>query len=103
LLRAAGVTVVPARRLPDLLWALPPVLGPERVAWLADRPGRGSAPPPDSLPDRHARTSRVAGARHRDELAALRARIDDLSRQNAALLGAMITDTMHPEDRAKEL
>jgi Nuclease-related domain len=36
-LRAEGVTVVPARRLPDLLWALPPVLGPERVAWLADR------------------------------------------------------------------
>ena len=32
-----GVTVVPARRLPDLLVALPPVLGPERVAWLADR------------------------------------------------------------------
>jgi hypothetical protein len=37
LLRAEGVTVVPARRLPDLLGALPPVLGPERVAWLADR------------------------------------------------------------------
>ena len=36
-LRAEGVTVVPARRLPDLLGALPPVLGPERVAWLADR------------------------------------------------------------------
>jgi Nuclease-related domain len=36
-LRAEGVTVVPARRLPDLLQALPPVLGPERVAWLADR------------------------------------------------------------------
>jgi hypothetical protein len=36
-LRAEGVTIVPARRLPDLLWALPPVLGPERVAWLADR------------------------------------------------------------------
>ena len=36
-LRAEGVTVVPARRLPDLLCALPPVLGPERVAWLADR------------------------------------------------------------------
>jgi hypothetical protein len=36
-LRADGVTVVPARRLPDLLYALPPVLGPERVAWLADR------------------------------------------------------------------
>ena len=37
LLRAEGVTVVPARRLPNLLGALPPVLGPERVAWLADR------------------------------------------------------------------
>jgi hypothetical protein len=37
LLRADGVTIVPARRLPDLLQALPPVLGPERVAWLADR------------------------------------------------------------------
>jgi Nuclease-related domain len=37
LLEAEGVTVVPARRLPDLLGALPPVLGPERVAWLADR------------------------------------------------------------------
>jgi hypothetical protein len=36
-LRAEGVAVVPARRLPDLLQALPPVLGPERVAWLADR------------------------------------------------------------------
>ena len=37
LLRAEGVTIVPARRLPDLLCALPPVFGPERVAWLADR------------------------------------------------------------------
>jgi hypothetical protein len=36
-LRADGVTIVPARRLPDLLQSLPPVLGPERVAWLADR------------------------------------------------------------------
>jgi hypothetical protein len=36
-LRADGVTIVPARRLPDLLQALPPVLGPERVSWLADR------------------------------------------------------------------
>ena len=31
------VSVVPARRVPDLLQALPPILGPERVAWLADR------------------------------------------------------------------
>jgi hypothetical protein len=37
LLRAEGVTLVPARRLSDLLQGLPPVLGPERVAWLADR------------------------------------------------------------------
>jgi len=37
LLQADGVTIVPARRLPDLLQALPPILGPERVAWLADR------------------------------------------------------------------
>jgi hypothetical protein len=35
--RVEGVTVVPARRLPDLLQTLPPFLGPERVAWLADR------------------------------------------------------------------
>jgi hypothetical protein len=34
---ADGATVVPARRVPDLLYALPPILGPERVAWLADR------------------------------------------------------------------
>ena len=37
LLQADGVTVVPARRVPGLLQALPPMLGPERVAWLADR------------------------------------------------------------------
>jgi hypothetical protein len=36
-LEADGVTVVPAGRVPDLLRALPSVLGPERVAWLADR------------------------------------------------------------------
>jgi hypothetical protein len=36
-LQADGVTIVPARRVPDLLGALPAVLGPERVAWLADR------------------------------------------------------------------
>jgi hypothetical protein len=39
-LHADGVTVVPARRLPDLLGALPPALGPERIAWLADRARR---------------------------------------------------------------
>ena len=32
-----GVPVVPARRLPSMLRALPAVLGPERVAALADR------------------------------------------------------------------
>jgi hypothetical protein len=32
-----GVTVAPASRVPDLLRALPPTLGPLRVAWLADR------------------------------------------------------------------
>jgi len=36
-LQADGVTVAAARRVPDLLQALPPILGPERVAWLADR------------------------------------------------------------------
>jgi hypothetical protein len=36
-LQADGVTIVPARRVPDLLQALPAMLGPERVAWLADR------------------------------------------------------------------
>ena len=37
LLQADGVTILPARRLPGLLQGLPPRLGPERVAWLADR------------------------------------------------------------------
>jgi len=37
LVQADGVTIVPARRVPDLLQALPPILEPERVAWLADR------------------------------------------------------------------
>ena len=32
-----GVPVVPARRLPSMLCQLPAVLGPERVAWLADQ------------------------------------------------------------------
>jgi hypothetical protein len=36
-LTADGVIVAPARRMPDLLEALPAILGPERVAWLADR------------------------------------------------------------------
>jgi len=36
-LQADGVTILPARRVPGLLQALPSILGPERVAWLADR------------------------------------------------------------------
>ena len=32
-----GVPVLPARRLPSMLRALPEVLGPERVAVLADQ------------------------------------------------------------------
>jgi hypothetical protein len=36
-LETDGVTVAAAHRVPDLLRALPPILGPERVAWLADR------------------------------------------------------------------
>jgi hypothetical protein len=36
-LRVDGVTVATARQVPDLLQALPPILGLERVAWLADR------------------------------------------------------------------
>jgi nuclease-like protein len=36
-LTADGVIVAPARRVPDLLQALPAILAPERVAWLADR------------------------------------------------------------------
>jgi hypothetical protein len=32
-----GVPVLPARRLPSMLRALPAVLGPERVAWLVDQ------------------------------------------------------------------
>jgi hypothetical protein len=46
---ADGVTIVPARRMPDLLQALPPRLELQRVAWLADEPGSASAPAPDSL------------------------------------------------------
>jgi hypothetical protein len=36
-LEVDGVTVAAARRVPDLLQALPAILGPERVTWLADR------------------------------------------------------------------
>ena len=43
-----GVPVVAAWRLPSLLRQLPAVLGPERVAVLADRLGSASTPPPDS-------------------------------------------------------
>jgi hypothetical protein len=56
-LRAEGVTLVPARRLPDLLQGLPPVLGPERVAWLADRG-------PAAVPPRHL-TARITMGRTR--------------------------------------
>jgi hypothetical protein len=34
---ADGVTIVSAGRVPDLLESLPPILGPERVVWLANR------------------------------------------------------------------
>ena len=43
-----GVPVMPAPRLPSLLRALPAVLGPERVAALADQAGSASTPPFDS-------------------------------------------------------
>jgi hypothetical protein len=36
-LTADGVIVAPVRRVPDLLQALPAIVAPERVAWLADR------------------------------------------------------------------
>jgi hypothetical protein len=36
-LEADGVTVVSGSRVPDLLQAMPIILGPDRVAWLADR------------------------------------------------------------------
>ena len=39
-----GVPVVAARRLPTMLRALPAVLGPERVAWLADQARVRSTP-----------------------------------------------------------
>jgi hypothetical protein len=35
--QADGVTIVSAQRVPGLLQGLPAMLGPERVAWLADR------------------------------------------------------------------
>jgi hypothetical protein len=54
-MQAEGVTVVPARRVPDLLQALPPTLGPERVAWLAT--SFSSAMPPDS----HGYSDKAAG------------------------------------------
>jgi Nuclease-related domain len=51
-LTADGVIVAPARRVPDLLQALPAILGPERVAWLADRARlrfhAAARPPPQS-------------------------------------------------------
>jgi hypothetical protein len=43
-LEVDGITVAPARRVADLLWTLPPLLGPERVSWLADRARRRFRP-----------------------------------------------------------
>jgi hypothetical protein len=43
-----GVTVIPARRVSDLLQALPPVLGPARVACWPTGPAFDSAPPPNT-------------------------------------------------------
>jgi hypothetical protein len=48
-LEADGVTIVPARRVPDLLQALPSILGPSGWPGWPTEPGCGSAPPPDSL------------------------------------------------------
>ena len=42
-----GVPVVSARRLPSMLRALPAVLGPERIAALADQARSASTPPPN--------------------------------------------------------
>jgi hypothetical protein len=42
-----GVPVVSARRLPSMLRQLPAVLGPERVAGLADQARSASTPPLD--------------------------------------------------------
>jgi hypothetical protein len=44
---ADGVPVVSARRLPSMLRQLPAVLGPERVAVLADQARVRSTPPLD--------------------------------------------------------
>jgi hypothetical protein len=58
-LRAEGVTVVPARRLPDLLCALSRSLGRSGSPGWRIEPGCGSAPSPDRLP-RQARTEQAA-------------------------------------------
>jgi hypothetical protein len=50
-----GVPVAAARRLPGLLGDLPAVLGPERVAVLADQARSASTPPLD--PERSGRLS----------------------------------------------
>jgi hypothetical protein len=48
-LQADGFTLVPVRRLPDLLEALPATLAPSGwPEWLTE-PDCGSTPPPDSL------------------------------------------------------
>jgi len=56
LVRAEGVTTVPARRVPDLLQALRRGLGPSGSPGWPTEPGCGSVLPPDRLP-------RVAQAR----------------------------------------
>jgi hypothetical protein len=43
-----GAAVVPARRVPELLQALPPTLGPSRSPGWPTEPACGSALPPDS-------------------------------------------------------
>jgi hypothetical protein len=42
-----GVPVLPARRLPSMLFELSANVGPERVAGSPTRPGSGSTPPPN--------------------------------------------------------
>ena len=44
-----GIPVVAARRLPSMLRQLPAVLGPERVAWLADQARVRFPPRPPNL------------------------------------------------------
>ena len=59
-----GVPVVPARQLPSMLRQLPAVLGPERVAILADQARVRFTPPldPGGLPGGYASWCRWPGA-----------------------------------------